>query len=135
LISRCLLDLVYATRHRFSFFHMPSPPFTVYRDQLASLYHGLALWQPSPYKEIYDRVSIGDVGFVREGAFFRMFNVMLPWNHESNRKLGEPMQYESLSCGPSANILKNSLDKGEYCSHYVSRETNAGNNQANTPDE
>ncbi|KAF8496689.1 hypothetical protein F5888DRAFT_1701790 [Russula emetica] len=111
---------------------MASPPSTVYRDQLASLYHGLALWEPSPFKEIYDRVSIGDVGFVREGAFFRMFNVMLPWDHESNGKLGKPMQYEPLSCGPFPD---NSLGKGEYCSQYVSRERNAGTNQAMTPDD
>lgn len=114
---------------------MPNPPFTVYRDQLTSLYHGIALWKPNPPKEIYDKVSIGDVGYVREGGFIRMFNVMLPWDHESNGILGEPMHYESLSCGRFANIIADPLDKGEYCSLYVSTETNAGNNQAMAPDE
>jgi hypothetical protein len=114
---------------------MPVPPFTVYRDQLTSLYHGLALWKPNPPKAIYDKVSIGDVGYVHEGVFIRMFNVMLPWDHESNRILGEPMPYEPLSCGTFANILEDSLDEGEYCSRYVSTETNAGNNQAMAPDE
>ena len=121
-------------RDRYSFSHMP-PPFTVYRDQLTSLYHGLALWKPNPTKEFYDKVSIGDVGYIVEGEFIRMFNVMLPWDHESNRILGEPEHYEPLSCGPFANIRKGSLDKGEYCSHYVSTETNAGNSQAMSPDE
>jgi hypothetical protein len=119
-----------------------NPPFTVYRDQLASLYHGLALWKPNPPetigdppKAIYDKVSIGDVGYVREGVFIRMFNVTLPWDHESNGILGEPVQYESLSCGPYANILQEPFDKGEYCSSYVSTEANTGNRQAMVPDE
>jgi hypothetical protein len=109
-----------------------NPPFTIYRDQLTSLFHGLALWKPNPPKAIYDKVSIGDVGYVQEGGFIRMFNVVLPWDHESNKILGEPMQYESLSCGPS---IEDSSDKGEYCSHSVSTETNTGNNQAMVPDE
>lgn len=114
-----------------------NPPFTVYRDQLTSLFHGFALWKPNPHKAIYDKVSIGDVGYVREGGFIRMFNVMLPWDHESNRKLGKPMPYESLSCGPDplVNILEDPLGKGEYCSHSVSTMTNAGNIQAMAPDE
>jgi hypothetical protein len=118
-----------------------NPPFTVYRDQLTSLYHGLALWKPNPPKAgdppeaIYDKVSIGDVGYVREGVFIRMFNVMLPWDHESNRILGERVPYESLTCGSFASILEDPFDKEEYCSRYVSTETNAGNVQATTPDE
>jgi hypothetical protein len=93
------------------------------------------LWNPNPPKEFYDKVSIGDVGYVREGEFIRLFNVMLPWDHKSNTILGKPDEYEPLSCGPFANISKRSLDKGEYCSRYVSTETNAGNNQATAPDE
>ena len=116
---------------------MPDPPpFTVYQNQLASLYHGLPLWEPNPPKEFYDKVSIGDVGYVREGEFIRMFNVMLPRDHVSNRILGEPPHYEPLSCGPFANTRKKPLKKGGYCSHYVlMEEENAGNMQAMTPDE
>ncbi len=111
------------------------PPFTVYRDQLTSLYRGLALWNPNPQKVIYDKVSIGDVGYVSEGAFIRMFNVMLPWDHESNKQLGEPVPYESLSCGSFANITENPLERGEHCSRSVSAETNADNRQAMAPEE
>ena len=111
------------------------PPFTVYRDQLTSLYRGLALWKPKPLKEFYDQVSIGDVGYICEGEFIRMFNVMLPWDDKSNKILGEPMQYEPLSCGPFANTRRGSLDAGVYCSHSVSSETNTGKTQAMVPDE
>jgi hypothetical protein len=37
------------------------------------------LWNPNPPKTIYIYVSIGDVGYVRDGVFIRMFNVILPW--------------------------------------------------------
>ncbi|KAN0107071.1 hypothetical protein V8E52_010516 [Russula decolorans] len=107
----------------------------VYQDQLTTLSHGLALWNPNPPKEIYDKVSIGDVGYLHEGSFIRMFNVMLPWSHELNRTLGEPEPYELLDCGPFANILKRQFDRVKHCSRYVSSETNAGNMQAMTPDD
>jgi hypothetical protein len=111
------------------------PVFKVYQDQLTTLSDGLPLWNPNPPKEIYDKVSIGDVGYLHEGSFIRMFNVMLPWSHESNRTLGEPEPYESLNCGPFANILKRRFDRAKHCSRYVSAETNADNRQAMTPDE
>ena len=112
------------------------PPVSeVYEDQMTTLSQGLALWNPSPPKEIYDEVSIGDVGYLQKGSFIRMFNVMLPWSHESNRTLGEPERYDSLDCGPFAYTLKRSFDRVKYCSRYVSEETNAGNRLAVTPDE
>ena len=110
------------------------PPFNVYRDQLTSLYHGLALWNPNPPKTIYNHVSIGDVGYVREGLFIRMFNVILPWDHESNATLGEPEPYESLDCGPFTKILEVPLKTQEHYSRYVSAETNDSNAQAKEPD-
>ena len=112
-----------------------SPPVSkVYQDQLTTLSHGLALWDPSPLKEIYDKVSIGDVGYLHEGSFIRMFNVMLPWSHESNRTLGEPEPYESLDCGPFANTFKRQFDRVKHYSHYVSADGNSGNGPAMKPD-
>ena len=93
------------------------------------------MWSPNPPKEIYDKVSIVDVGYLLEGSFIRMFNVMLRWDHESNRTLGEPEPYESLDCGPFTNTLKRQFDRVKHCSRYVSAETNADNGQAMTPDE
>jgi hypothetical protein len=113
----------------------PPPVPKVYQDQMATLSHGLALWNPSPPKEICDKVSIGDVGYLHEGSFIRMFNVMLPWSHESNRTLGEPEPYESLDCGPFASTLRRQFDRVKHCSRSVSAGTNAGNGQAITPEE
>jgi hypothetical protein len=113
----------------------PPPPFNVYRDQLTSQYRGLALWNPTPPKRIYDHVSIGDVGYVHEGVFIRMFNVILPWDHESNKTLGEPEPYESLDCGPITTTLDVPFKTQEHHSRDVSIETNDNNMQANVPDE
>ena len=112
------------------------PPVSrVYQDQMTTLSHGLALWNPNPPKELYDKVSIGDVGYLHEGSFIRMFNVILPWSHESNRALGEPEPYESLDCGPFANTFKRQFDRVKLCSSYVLAETNGGNRRAMTTDE
>ena len=120
---------------------MSDPPFDVYRDQLSALSQGVALWRPSPPRDtsnnpIYTNVSIGDVGYLREGAFIRMFNVMLPSNHPSNQTLGNPDPYKTLSSGPFVNILREDLNRvEEHCSRYVSAETNSENIHARTPDE
>ena len=111
------------------------PPSTVYRDQLTALSHGLALWNPDPPKRIYNNVSIGDVGYLQEGTFIRMFNVTLPWDHESNRTLGEPEPYDRLDCGPFTNSIEARFDKVDYYSRFVTSETNAGSPLAIIPDE
>ena len=111
------------------------PPFNIYRDQLAALSQGIALWNPKPPKRIYNKVSIGDVGYIYRGSFIRMFNVMLPWDHPSNRTLGHPDPYESLDDGPVANTLERHFDRVEHYSHLVSAETDASILQASSPDE
>ncbi|KAI0278249.1 hypothetical protein BC826DRAFT_927183 [Russula brevipes] len=97
-------------------------PFNVYREQLTSLYLGLALWDPVPDSTINHRVSIGDVGFVREGAFSRMFNVILKHDHPSNQKIGKPDHYVPLHLDPFVNSRKSTLNKGDYRSRHVSTE-------------
>ena len=114
---------------------MPVDPPTVYRDQLSALAHGLALWNPNPLRNIYNSVSIGDVGYMHEGTFIRMFNVTLPWNHPSNGLLGNPEPYDFLDCGPFANKIEAPFDKVDHWSRFVTPDTNAGNLQAMTPDE
>jgi hypothetical protein len=111
------------------------PPFTIYRDHLTALSHGLALWNPNPPNETYMKVSIGDVGYLHEGSFIRMFNVILPWNHPSNVLIGAPEPYDPLDCGPFTNIIESRFEKVDHYSRSVIEETNAGNPSALTPDE
>jgi hypothetical protein len=114
---------------------MPDPPSNVYRDQLSSLALGIALWDPAPQKKFYDKVSIGDVGYLHEGTFIRLFNVILPWDDPSNGKLGKPEYYESLDYGPFSNTIEKQVQKAEYYTRSVSTDTNDDIMQAMGPDE
>lgn len=53
-----------------------STPSSSYAETLVSQGYGLPLWFPEPGKQ--GDVEIGDVGFVNEGRFIRLFNAMLP---------------------------------------------------------
>jgi len=108
-------------------------PFHIYQEQLSSIYHGLALWKPNP-QGLYKQVSIGDVGYVDEGAFIRLFNVTLPWDDESNKTLGDPFYYDPLS-PDSFTIRPEPFGKSDHYSRGVSREDNAHNILAKTPDQ
>ena len=111
-------------------------PFKVYREQLTSQYHGVALWNPNPAANLFDsvRVSIGDVGNLSKGEFIRMFNVILPWNHPLNRKFGELDPFGSLEQDNSVNVRRSELHQVEYHSPQVSKVENTGNVHANIPD-
>jgi hypothetical protein len=109
-------------------------PFNVYRERLTTTYNGLALWNPDPVQSLYDHcdhVSIGDVGYLSDGNFIRMFNVTLPWDDPSNEKFGKLEKYETLKLG---HIRKSDFLQTEHLS-LVSKEQNDGNAQAETPDE
>ena len=72
-------------------------------------------------KQIYERVSIGDVGYVNStGFFYRMFNVTLQWDDPLNNKLGQPEHYQPLECGPFVNIHEALFPKGDYRTPNVS---------------
>ena len=115
------------------------PPFAVYRDQLTALSHGLALWNPSPQKQIYNKVSIGDVGYLHEGTFIRMFNARLPSDDPLNRTLGGPdlEDYDPLNCGLFAHTVELPFDNVDYISRFVSAESNSSRIHASlrSPDE
>ena len=102
------------------------PAFDVFREQLTPLFHGHALWMPDP-ANLYERVSIGDVGFVKNGYFVRMFNVLLDWSNPTNYLLydaesnpeSQPENYVRLDLGPFVNIKQSRFSKGDYYSRSV----------------
>ena len=112
-------------------------PFNVYREQLTWNHQGIALWNPNSVKGLYDRghVSIGDVGYLYDGSFVRMFNVTLPWDDPSNKKHGKPYEYEPLEQGPFVNVRRSEFYEAEYLSPHVAIVENSGNVQSETPDE
>ncbi|KAI9452340.1 hypothetical protein F5148DRAFT_1289653 [Russula earlei] len=97
---------------------MPLPHYDVYREQLSSLLQGHALWEPNP-GNVYSQVSVGDVGYVKEGYFTRLFNVLIDWDHPSNRTVVQPDPYPRLELGDFCNI----------------REQDGQNFQAESPDD
>ena len=104
-------------------------PFNIYREQLSSLYHGLALWDPKPVENLHeqpDHVSIGDVGYLDNGAFIRMFNVTLPWDDPSNKLLGIPDKYEHIKPKYINFVRSGEIREGEYHSPHVSKAVNIG---------
>lgn len=65
----------------------------IYTEQLLSRGYGLPLWRPEPTK--FGEVHNGDVGFVEDGRFYRLFNVMSSPDHPLN-KWGVPDDFVKL---------------------------------------
>ena len=98
---------------------MADSVFDIFREQPAirDPSYGHALWEPSPWKQ--DRpVQVGDVGFIRNGRFHSLFNVLRPAEGQSNL----PDCYEQLCTKFSDHLSNSSLDT----SHYSSAEINLG---------
>ncbi|THH29923.1 hypothetical protein EUX98_g4273 [Antrodiella citrinella] len=70
------------------------PDYQLYADQMFNLGYGIALWQPAPLP-YYDKVKIGDVGYVRGGHFHLLFSAGCPLG---DRELGRdvPLDFRPL---------------------------------------
>lgn len=98
--------------------------YNVFRQQLAIKYPaiGHALWEPRPGIG-HECVQIGDVGFIREGHFHRLFNALLPEDHPSHRKFGVPPYHELLVPSVSDHINRGVLSRNHYCSAGITMDT------------
>ena len=109
-------------------------PCNIYREQLSPLDYGHALWEPNPIERFYDQVSIGDVGYVMDGFFQRMFNVTLSSDDPSNQRYNvPPPPYKPLDIGP--NIRRSIFAKGTYYSNSVCAQSNYNDPSAMSSDE
>ena len=90
--------------------------YDIFRGQFALRYpsYGYALWEPSP-SGLYGHVEIGDVGFIREGRFYRLFNALLSADHPSH-KSDVPEYHEPLIPKLSDHISRGTLSPGHYYS-------------------
>jgi hypothetical protein len=101
--------------------------YDTFREQLAITYPALghALWEPGP--EVGrgpDRsVEIGDVGYIRQGKFHRLFNALLSADHPSHRGLRLPEYHEPLFPEISDHIDRGTLQLDHYCSVGVTMES------------
>ncbi|EMD31369.1 hypothetical protein CERSUDRAFT_119761 [Gelatoporia subvermispora B] len=62
--------------------------YKIYAEQLFPLGHGHPLWEPEPTR--FGEVQIGDVGYLRGGAFHRLFNAFRPGDDPLNVDFGCP---------------------------------------------
>ena len=93
--------------------------YDIYREELAIRYplYGHALWEPGPGGR-YTSVEVGDVGFIRQGYFHRLFNILLPEDHPSHQD-GVPEHHEPLILGMTSRIDTGTLQPTNLCSYGV----------------
>ena len=100
---------------------MSHPPYHTFREILAMKYPdcGHALWDPSP-GGLYDAVQVGDVGFIRNGRFHRLFSVLLPGEHPSHQNLGVPELHRPLRLNAQNLYHKGMEGTKDFYSRHVS---------------
>lgn len=98
---------------------------TVFQEQLVPLGHGIPLWFPEPDSNVdCGEILVGDVGYLRDGSFFRFFNATLPADDPINSSIGVPEDFERLVL-PSHHFQKRPhylpANPNVICSASVSR--------------
>ena len=75
--------------------------YDTFRAQLGKKYSafGHALWEPDP-GEGFLPVEVGDVGFIRQGKFHRLFSALLPADHPSHATFHVPENHEVVGGQP-----------------------------------
>jgi len=74
---------------------MASEPYEIYAELLKHLGRGHPLFEPSRPPDDFE-VELGDVGYLKNGAFHRLFNPMLLSNDPRNRKYGVPDEFAPM---------------------------------------
>ncbi|RDX40538.1 hypothetical protein OH76DRAFT_1366095 [Lentinus brumalis] len=90
----------------------------VYTKLLFRRGHGYPLWEPEPTKA--GEVLVGDVGYILEGSFYRLFNATLPAGHAVHQQWGVPDGYEPFIY-PDTLLHRraHALQPGPICSTSV----------------
>ena len=85
--------------------------------------YGYALWEPGPENlhpgAVDLAVEVGDVGYVSEGRFCRLFNVFLPADDPSHYNYGVPEYHEQLTLNMKNHITTSKLSPHNICSNGV----------------
>lgn len=89
-----------------------------YAEQMSCLHHGYALFEPDPEGCGSDKIRIGDVGYVRDGAFFRLFNICASADDPIN-SFGVPVDFEPLRESFRRTHARTSLPAGLMSSKSV----------------
>ncbi|KAF8258109.1 hypothetical protein EI94DRAFT_1192483 [Lactarius quietus] len=94
--------------------------YDIFRHHLLLKYpaYGHALWEPSRVYS-HSAVEVGDVGFIRQGRFNRLFNVLLPAEDPSHENYGVPEYHEQLKLHMKTQIIPGALSPNNLCSAKV----------------
>ncbi|KAF8267199.1 hypothetical protein EI94DRAFT_67557 [Lactarius quietus] len=98
--------------------------YDIFRDQLAIRFpgYGHALWEPSP-GDPNDVVGVGDVGYINQGKFHRLFNILLPADHPSHENFGVPDNHEQFRPRIPRHIIPGILRPNNFFSAGVTLES------------
>lgn len=95
-----------------------SRPSEVYSQQLLKLFLGYPLWEPEP-KPGQGEVEIGDVGYLLEGGFYRLFNAMRD-RDDPIQHVSVPEDFKKLDPGPLQPLITtNAVNAGPHFSTSV----------------
>ena len=98
--------------------------YDIFREQLAIRFpgYGHALWEPDP-GDLYRLLGVGDVGYISEGRFHRLFNILLPVDDPSHRNFGVPYNHKPFEPKVPEHIISGILCPDNFCSIGVALES------------
>lgn len=93
----------------------------IYADQLYGHGYGHPLWHPEPNST--GEVQIGDVGYIFEGAFVRLFNILLPPDDAENKRNGVPEGFVQLHVDRAKLLRTNQrfIEPGPICANSLKK--------------
>ncbi|EMD37750.1 response regulator receiver [Gelatoporia subvermispora B] len=92
----------------------------VYAEQLFPLGHGMPLWEPEPNGT--GEVEIGDVGYIQDGGFYRLFNATHTRDDPINLRFGCPDAFCPLVTNDRLYYMRpHALSPGTLCSKSIKR--------------
>jgi hypothetical protein len=97
---------------------------SIFREELAIRYpdHGHALWKPDP-GGLYEAVEVGDVGFIRRGYFYPLFNALRPPDTPSDPDSSDGPKYPpKLQPKNTHHICRNRDDHQDFYSKNVTKQ-------------
>jgi hypothetical protein len=98
--------------------------YDIFRDQLAIRFpgYGHALWEPYS-GDLYPVASVGDVGYISQGGFHRLFNILLPADDPSHENFGVPDNHQPFQPKVPRHIVSGTLRPDNFCSAGVTVES------------
>ncbi|KZT00235.1 uncharacterized protein LAESUDRAFT_666522 [Laetiporus sulphureus 93-53] len=100
-------------------------PQSVYTLELSKLGQGYPLWNPEPPSRF--EVEIGDIGFIADGSFYRLFRATEDPTHPINAKYGVPDGFIKLDIANLAvTRVENVIPTGPLVSPGVTKSSVGG---------